>query len=248
MPNNLPDLEVHKRGGRSGTRRVATTDGSRGFQPTVGRPPQGTRRVATVEHAVAADGSGFKRRDATPHIFGPVIRGLKPTATVMRSLRDRTCRVATTSLMANTYTSLHYHLVFSTRNRERWILPDIEQRVWAYLGGIAKENKMFPIQIGGMEDHVHLLLSASPTLAPSKIAQLIKGGSSAWIHDTFPTMYAFAWQDGYGAFSVSRSNMEEVAAYIRRQRQHHQGKTFQEEYLAFLQKHGVQYDEKFLWD
>ena len=150
--------------------------------------------------------------------------------------------------MANTYTSLHYHLVFSTKNREAWITRDIEQRVWAYLGGIAKENKMTPIQLGGVDDHVHLLLSASPTIAPSKIAQLLKGGSSAWVHDTFPAMKAFAWQDGYGAFTVSRSNVEDVAAYILGQREHHRHKTFQEEYLAFLQKHGIQYDEKYLWD
>ena len=150
--------------------------------------------------------------------------------------------------MANTYTSLHYHLVFSTKNRERWIDPEIEERVWSYLAGIAKQNKMTPIQIGGVEDHVHLLLGASPTLAPSKIAQLVKGGSSAWIHDTFPAMKAFAWQDGFGGFTVSRSNVESVADYIRGQREHHRSRTFQEEYLALLQKHGVSYNEKYLWD
>ena len=150
--------------------------------------------------------------------------------------------------MANTYTSLHYHLVFSTKNRERWIYPEIEERVWSYLAGIAKQNKMTPIQIGGVEDHVHVLLGASPTLAPSKIAQLVKGGSSAWIHDTFPDMKAFAWQDGYGGFTVSRSNVESVADYIRGQREHHRSRTFQDEYLALLQKHGVRYDEKYLWD
>ena len=78
--------------------------------------------------------------------------------------------------MANTYTSLHYHLVFSTKNRERWIAPEVEERIWAYLGGIAKENKMHPVQIGGIEDHVHVLLSAPASMAPSKIAQEIKGG------------------------------------------------------------------------
>jgi putative transposase len=150
--------------------------------------------------------------------------------------------------MANTYTSLHYHLVFSTKNRERWIYPEIEERVWSYLAGIAKQNKMTPIQIGGVEDHVHVLLGASPTLAPSKIAQLVKGGTSAWIHDTFPDMKAFAWQDGFGGFTVSRSNVESVADYIRGQREHHQSRTFQDEYLALLQKHGVSYDEKYLWD
>ena len=150
--------------------------------------------------------------------------------------------------MANTYTSLHYHIVFSTKNRERWITPDVEQRIWAYLGGIAKENRMKPLQIGGVEDHVHVLLGAPPTLAPSKIAQLIKGPSSGWIHDTFPAMKGFGWQDGYGAFTVSKSNVPEVAAYIQGQREHHRGKTFQEEYLALLRKHEIEYDERYVWD
>ncbi len=150
--------------------------------------------------------------------------------------------------MANTYTSLHYHIVFSTKNRERWIMPDIEQRIWAYLGGIAKDNKMQPIQIGGIEDHVHMLFGAPATLAPSKIAQVIKGGSSAWIHETFPAMLGFAWQDGYGAFTVSMSSVPDVAAYIRSQREHHRMKTFQEEYLALLQKHQIDYKECYLWE
>lgn len=149
--------------------------------------------------------------------------------------------------MANTYTSLYYHIVFSTKNRERWISPDIEERVWSYLGGIAKENNMTTIQVGGDADHIHMLLGCPPTLAPSKIVQMIKGGSSAWIHDTFPELKAFAWQDGYGAFTVSRSNIGDVAHYIRGQREHHRYKTFQEEYLGFLEKHGIQFDEKYLW-
>jgi REP element-mobilizing transposase RayT len=150
--------------------------------------------------------------------------------------------------MPNTYTSLHYHIVFSTKNRERWIMPDLEQRIWAYLGGIVKDHKMQPIQIGGIEDHVHLLLGAPATLAPSKIAQMIKGGSSAWIHDTFPNMTGFAWQDGYGAFTVSKSSVPDVANYIQNQREHHRTKTFQEEYLAMLQKHDIDYKECYLWD
>jgi putative transposase len=149
--------------------------------------------------------------------------------------------------MANTFTSLHYHMVFSTKNRERWITSDVEERIWAYLGGIAKENKVHPIQIGGTEDHVHLLLGAPASLAPSKIAQLIKGGSSAWIHDTFPNMKGFAWQDGYGVFSVSKSNIPGVVEYIRGQREHHRTRTFQEEYLAFLKRHEIQYDERYVW-
>ncbi len=150
--------------------------------------------------------------------------------------------------MANTYASLHYHIVFSTKNRERWIAPEIEERIWAYLGEIAKENKMKPLQIGGIEDHVHVLLGAPASMAPSKIAQLIKGGSSQWIHDTFPAMRGFAWQDGYGGFAVSKSNVPEVAAYVLGQRDHHCTMTFQEEYRAFLQKHEIEFDERYLWD
>jgi REP element-mobilizing transposase RayT len=150
--------------------------------------------------------------------------------------------------MANTYTSLHYHIVFSTKDREPWIRAEMEQRIWAYLGGIAKENKMKPVQIGGIEDHVHILLGAPSTLAPGKIAQLIKGGSSAWVHDTFPNMKGFAWQDGYGAFTVSKSNVPEVIAYIKGQREHHRVKMFKEEYLAMLKRHDIAYDERYLWD
>lgn len=150
--------------------------------------------------------------------------------------------------MANTYTSLHYHFVFSTKNRERWISQEIETRVWSFMGGIARENKMFPLMIGGVDDHVHLLLIAPATLSPSKIAQLIKGGSSSWIHGTFENLKSFKWQDGYGAFSVSKSSIPDVTEYIRNQRDHHRTRTFQEEYLAFLQRHEVQYDERYLWD
>jgi REP element-mobilizing transposase RayT len=140
------------------------------------------------------------------------------------------------------------HIVFSTKNRECWISPDIEERVWAYLGGIARENKMKPLQIGGVDDHVHVLLGAPPTLAPSKIAQLIKGGSSAWIHSEFPNLRKFAWQDGYGAFTVSKSNLPDVTNYIRNQREHHCVRTFKEELVALLVRHGISYEEKYLWD
>src|SRR5579884_2510684 len=103
--------------------------------------------------------------------------------------------------MANTYTCLHYHLVFSTKNRHPWIRTDFQQRIWEYLGGIARDNGMKAVQIGGIEDHVHVVLSAPPTMAISKAVQLLKGVSSKWIHETFPGLGEFAWQDGYGAFS-----------------------------------------------
>jgi putative transposase len=150
--------------------------------------------------------------------------------------------------MVNTFTSLHCHIIFSTKHREPWIRQEIEERVWAYLAGIAKKNGMHPIQIGGIEDHVHCLLSAPPTLAPAKIAQLIKGGSSAWIQETFPQLRGFGWQDGYAGFTVSKSNVPDVGEYIRCQREHHRTKSYQEEYIAFLQRHGIEYDERYVWD
>ena len=95
--------------------------------------------------------------------------------------------------MANTYTSLHYHFAFSTKNRYPWISTDLEQRIWEYLGGIARENGMKALKIGGIEDHVHVVLGAPPRLAVSKAMQLIKGGSSKWIHETFPQLADFEW-------------------------------------------------------
>jgi putative transposase len=149
--------------------------------------------------------------------------------------------------MANTFTSLLYHFTFSTKNREPWILPKIESRVWQYIGGIVRKHKMTAIQIGGIEDHIHALVIAPPTLSPSEIAQYLKGESSKWIHEEFPKMRAFEWQDGYGAFTVSKSQVPEVIEYIRNQRSHHRKRTFQEEYLELLTKHNVDYDERYLW-
>ena len=103
------------------------------------------------------------------------------------------------------------------------------------------------MQIGGIEDHVHVLLGAPSVLAPAKIAQLIKGGSSAWIHDTFADLKGFGWQDGYAAFTVSKSNTLPLIAYIQNQREHHRTKTFQEEYLEFLCRHEIDFDERYVW-
>ena len=149
--------------------------------------------------------------------------------------------------MANTYTALHYHIVFSTKNRIAYIDPEIEECVWAYIGGVARAHDMTALQVGGIDDHIHALIMAPPTLAPSQIAQYIKGDSSKWIHETFPALQRFAWQAGYGAFTVSKSGLAAVVSYIQRQRAHHQQKTFQEEYLEFLQRYGVEYDERYVW-
>jgi putative transposase len=150
--------------------------------------------------------------------------------------------------MANTFSCLNIHCVFSTKERVQVLNPDIRERLWPYMGGIAKQNGMIPKCIGGVSDHVHLLVALPTRLAIAKAVQLIKAGSSAWIHQTFPNLRNFAWQQGYGAFSVGISQVQETVHYIEQQLEHHRTRTFQEEYLAFLKKHGVHFEEKYLWD
>jgi REP element-mobilizing transposase RayT len=150
--------------------------------------------------------------------------------------------------MANTYSNLFYHIVFSTKNREDFIASEIESRVWAYTGGVARKHKMSALQVGGIENHIHALILAPPTIAPCKIAQWIKGDSSKWMHEEFPPIRGFAWQDGYGIFTVSKSSVPKVIEYIRNQREHHLGQSFEDEYLEMLKLHGVDYDERFLFD
>jgi len=116
------------------------------------------------------------------------------------------------------------------------------------MGGIARQNNMKALSIGGVEDHVHILLSMPATITIAKAIQLIKGGSSKWIHDNFSEHRDFAWQEGYGAFSLSISHMKETIAYIQMQEQHHKKKDFKEEFLAFLKKHDIEYDERYIWD
>lgn len=114
-------------------------------------------------------------------------------------------------------------------------------------GRIARENNMKALAIGGIEDHVHLLISLPTTLSISKAIQLIKGGSSKWVHDTFPNYNNFKWQEGYGAFNVSISGMKNVITYIDTQKEHHHKKSFRKEYVSFLEKNVIDYDKQNLW-
>jgi putative transposase len=146
------------------------------------------------------------------------------------------------------YVSSYFHCVFSTKERAKIITPSLQERLWPFLGGIARQNGMTPVIVGGMEDHVHILLSLPPTMAIAKAMQLIKGGSSKWIHETFPEQRLFAWQEKYGAFSVSVSQLETTTRYIRDQKEHHRERSFQEEFMALLKKHRIEFDERYLWD
>ncbi len=150
--------------------------------------------------------------------------------------------------MANTYSNLFYHIVFSTKGRKDLITKDIESRVWAYIGGIARNHEIIAVQVGGIENHIHVLIMAKPKFAPSKIVQWLKGESSRWIHETFPEMRAFEWQDGYGIFSVSKSNVADVVEYIKKQREHHTKQTFEDEYISMLKLNDIDYDERYVFD
>jgi REP element-mobilizing transposase RayT len=149
--------------------------------------------------------------------------------------------------MAHSYVSALFHCVFSTKDRRRSITEALEERLWKYMGGIARENKMRALVIGGVEDHVHLLLSLPSTLSIAKAMQLIKGGSSKWVHETFAEHKDFEWQEGYGALSIGISQVDDTKVYIANQREHHRTKTFQEEYIAFLERHGIEYDPRYVW-
>jgi REP element-mobilizing transposase RayT len=148
--------------------------------------------------------------------------------------------------MPATHLSLHFHIVFSTKDRHPFIADEWQNRLHEYLGGLIRAADGIPEAIGGTADHVHLLVGLRATHAPALFVQDIKQTSSRWVHETIG-MKNFAWQPGYGAFTVSTSNCDAVKEYIANQAEHHRTKTFQEEYVAFLEKHRVEFDGKYLW-
>lgn len=147
--------------------------------------------------------------------------------------------------MSHTYTNLLTHLVFSTKERAGFVTDEIKPELHAYLGGLVKELKGKPIAINGMPDHVHLLVSLPPSLAISDALRFIKANSSKFVTEKFKK--TFEWQKGYGAFSVSRSNVDTVVKYIQNQEQHHRKFDFRTEFIALLQKSAIEYDENYLW-
>jgi REP element-mobilizing transposase RayT len=150
--------------------------------------------------------------------------------------------------MPQSFVSLHHHIIFSTKDCAPLLLAQIQPSVFEYVGGILRQVKCSLIAAGGMPDHVHLLISLSKEISVTETLRLIKTNSSKWIHDTFSEYRQFAWQAGYGAFAVSYSNIARVKTYISQQEEHHQKRTFQEEFIDFLKRHHVEYDERYLWD
>ncbi len=150
--------------------------------------------------------------------------------------------------MAGTFTQLLYHFVFSTKNRVPVIATTFRAELHAYMGGIIKENHGVLLEAGGMPDHVHLLARLHQDTAPSEVMRLVKANSSKWINEERKLPERFEWQGGYGAFTVSKSAEIEVAKYIRNQEEHHRKLTFQDEFLLFLKKHGIEYDPTYSWE
>jgi putative transposase len=148
--------------------------------------------------------------------------------------------------MPSTHLSLHSHLVFSTKDRAPLISHEWRPRLHAYLGGITKGLGAVPLAIGGMADHVHLLVGFRSCHRHDYFLRDLKADSSEWIHREI-SKRGFAWQKGYGAFSVSPANLERVTKYVMNQESHHQRVTFQDEYLNLLRASGVEYDERYLW-
>lgn len=148
--------------------------------------------------------------------------------------------------MPSTHLSLHYHVVFSTKDRLPIINDRWRHRLHAYMGGAIYKAKGFPQVIGGVTDHVHLLLDLPATRRLADVVCEVKATSSHWVHEEIG-LHAFSWQEGYAAFTVSPSHLAKVREYIGQQAEHHRTRTFQEEYVAMLKRNGVAYDEKYLW-
>jgi REP element-mobilizing transposase RayT len=146
------------------------------------------------------------------------------------------------------FTCLHYHLVFATRLREPAITPEIGPRLWDFLGGMVRMLGGIPLAVGGIADHVHLLVTLRQQPALADVMRELKARSSGWVHETFPATGRVWWQAGYGAFTVSHSGIGAVRDYIHNQDHHHRTRGFEDEFRHLLRKHEIGYDEDGLWE
>jgi len=150
--------------------------------------------------------------------------------------------------MPQSLSKVYTHIIFSTKHRKNLIVPEIENDLYNYIGGICKELECNPVQVGGHKNHIHLLCLLSRKIAQMTLVQQVKQGSSKWIK-TIDERYAnFFWQDGYGIFSVSPKSVDAVIEYIQNQHIHHKKMSFKEEYRKFLKKYNIEFDERYIWD
>jgi len=150
--------------------------------------------------------------------------------------------------MASTLTRLLVHITFSTKRREALIPEEIEPNLYAYIGGICRRMESPLLAMGGITDHVHLLVSLGKTVALADLMLNIKRDSSKWIKEQDPALSAFGWQDGYFAFSIGESVVDALRIYIANQNEHHKTVTFKDEMRGFLRKYGIEWDERYAWD
>ena len=164
------------------------------------------------------------------------------------ALEGQTTFCHSTAAMSQSLHVLSVHIIFSTKERRRWLTQEIRSRIWAYQSRILQNLECYSITIGGVEDHVHILCNLTKKLAPTKVLELLKKDSSKFVKTLRDDLAPFHWQDGYGLFSVSPSHIEVLREYIENQEEHHKTETFQEELLRILKKYQVPYDERYLWD
>jgi len=145
--------------------------------------------------------------------------------------------------MGHSFTKSFFHCVFSTKDRRNLIPADLQPGLWRYIGGIARTNKFTALTVGGTSDHVHVLLSIPATMPLAKAVQLIKAGSSKWLRQTFALLHGFGWQEGYGAFSIGVSQVDDTIRYIASQAEHHRTRGFEQEFRSFLSRHAIAIDE-----
>jgi len=148
--------------------------------------------------------------------------------------------------MSSSFCNLLYHIVFSTKGREPWLTPEIGSRTHQYLGGAIRDENGIALIVNGTADHVHILAKLRQDKAISKIVGELKANSSGWISRTFKNTAEFAWQEGYGAFTVSESQVPKVRRYIERQEEHHRTVSFLEELKVILRAHDLPFDERYL--
>jgi len=144
------------------------------------------------------------------------------------------------------FTNLNYHIVFATKDRRPSMSPELLPRICEYIAGVIYNHNGTPLIINGMPDHLHMAVNVAPTIALSDFVRDVKANASRWIHETFPDLQSFGWQNGYSAFTVSRSAKDLIVAYIAHQQEHHKTMTFQEELVALLDKHEIEYDERYI--
>ena len=150
--------------------------------------------------------------------------------------------------MPQSLAKLHMHLIFSTKDRRPLIDDAIRTELHRYLGGVLKGLRCMPVLMNSVEDHIHILFDLARTISPAEAVQEIKTSSSKWINAQHQRYQTFGWQNGYGMFAVSQSAIPDVCKYIGNQHEHHRSVSFKEEYIIFLKKHELDYDERYVWD